>query len=54
MNASEVAWIEPFDCAQDRLCGIQDAGGRDSPDFIRATTEAAARPGNATRSRRLS
>ena len=51
---SEVAWIEPFDCAQDRLCGIQDAGGRDSPDFIRATTEAAARPGNATRSRRLS
>src|SRR6266446_7021072 len=21
---SEVAWIEPFDCAQDRLCGIQD------------------------------
>src|SRR5438034_5345226 len=23
MNASEVAWIEPFDCAQDRLRGIQ-------------------------------
>src|SRR2546426_374593 len=30
MNASEVAWIE--------RSGIQDAGGRDSPDFIRATT----------------
>ena len=29
-NASEVAWIE--------RSGIQDAGGRDSPDFIRATT----------------
>ena len=31
MNANEVAWIERR--------GIQDAGGRDSPDFIRATTK---------------
>src|SRR5437667_11764703 len=29
-SVSEVAWIE--------RSGIQDAGGRDSPDFIRATT----------------
>ena len=30
--------MEPFDCAQDKLRGIQDAEWEDSPDFIRATT----------------
>jgi len=30
--------MKPFDCAQDRLRGIQDTGWKGTPDFIRATS----------------